>query len=102
MNNTNCNCSNIIRPLQTGENKQGKKKTAQRFTGYIKMVIPAFVFVIIPKCPVCLAGYIAVASGIGISITTATYIRFGLIIFCVVSLSYFIFKHMIRWMVTNE
>lgn len=57
------------------------------------MVIPAFVFIIIPKCPVCLAGYIALISGVSLSITTATYLRIGLIVLCIVSLVYFITRH---------
>ena len=59
--------------------------------------MPAVVFTIIPKCPVCLAGYIALGTGIGLSVTTATYVRIGLIALCIVSLGYFIIKHVRRW-----
>ena len=102
MNNPHCNCSHNAKPLQTIESTQDKKKTSRGFSGYLKMAIPAFVFIIIPKCPVCLAGYIALATGIGISITTATYVRFGLIVFCIISLIYFIVKHTTKWLMRNE
>lgn len=35
---------------------------------------------LIPKCPACLAGYVAVATGIGLSMPAATYLRWGLIV----------------------
>lgn len=100
INNSNmqCHCNTHTRPLKTDENKEGKKKTGRRSKDYIKMAVSAFVFVLIPKCPVCLAGYIALGTGLGISLTTATYIRFGLIIACALSLVYFVFKQISRYL----
>jgi len=72
-----------VRPLRTW---------MRRFIGMIKIVMPPLMLTLIPKCPVCLAGYIAVATGLGISITTATYLRFLLIILCAGSLLYFLAK----------
>ena len=37
---------------------------------------------LIPKCPVCLAGYIALFTGIGISTGVSSNLRAGLIVFC--------------------
>lgn len=96
-NNMQCQCTHT-RPSKTDENKEGKKKTGRRSKDYIKMAVSAFIFVLIPKCPVCLAGYIALGTGLGISLTTATYIRFGLIIACALSLLYFVFKQISRYL----
>lgn len=52
-------------------------------------VFPAFVIVMLPKCPACLAAYITVATGIGVSLTAATYIRSFLLVVCVLTLCYF-------------
>ncbi|WPQ60713.1 hypothetical protein SIO70_20380 [Chitinophaga sancti] len=57
-----------------------------------RMLLPGILLVLIPKCPLCLAAWIAVGTGIGISFTVATWLRWGLIAMCIVSLCYLIFK----------
>lgn len=53
-------------------------------------VFPAFVIVMLPKCPACLAAYITVATGIGVSLTAAACLRSFLLGACVLTLCYFI------------
>ena len=43
---------------------------------------------LMPKCPVCVAAYVTLVSGFGLSITAATYLRNSLIAICVTSLAY--------------
>jgi hypothetical protein len=50
-----------------------------------------------PKCPACLAAYLALATGLGISLPTAAWIRELLIVLCAVSLCYLALKRARRW-----
>jgi hypothetical protein len=58
-------------------------------------VIPVAILAVLPKCPACLAAYVAFGTGIGLSLTAATYLRLSLIVACVASLVFFVAK-MIR------
>jgi hypothetical protein len=48
--------------------------------------LPSVILVSVPKCPACLAAYVMLWTGIGLSFSTATYLRWMLFFFCVASL----------------
>lgn len=59
-----------------------------RRTGEIAgWLVPGATLALMPKCPACVAGYVALATGIGVSIPAATNVRLLLIVLCAASLT---------------
>lgn len=53
---------------------------------------PGALLILMPKCPACMAGYIAVLTGLGVSLSTAALVRYGLMTLCVLALVYLVIK----------
>ena len=58
--------------------------------------IPGILLLLLPKCPLCIVAWVAVVTGIGISVSTATYFRLGLLVFCVIALLAVVVRSVLR------
>ena len=79
-----------------GVNFQRIRMFIVRSLAVFRWFLPGAVLLIIPKCPLCLAAYVLVGSGIGLSVASATYLRGALIFIFGVTFLYFCSKWL--WM----
>ena len=61
---------------------------ARRGLDRVRWVLPAAGLALIPKCPACLAAYIAIGTGFGVSMTAAAELRIVMLAVCIASLGY--------------
>ena len=58
----------------------GDRKTptwVRRVREIFAWVLPSAILVLVPKCPACLAAHVMLWTGLGLSLSTATYLRLG-------------------------
>ena len=87
--NTRCRCEGTASnaaPITKGE--PSSPKLIRRCLDLVGWMVPGTILALLPKCPVCLAAYVAIWTGVGLSVPTATYLRMLLVLLCLVSLSY--------------
>ncbi len=68
-----------------GDRRTGLLRRAWRG---IQWLFPTALLVLMPKCPMCVAAYIALFTGVGISVSTAQWIQILMLVFCFTSLTY--------------
>jgi hypothetical protein len=82
MNTQHC-CQTATRGRDTARQPASGWRRGREVVGWI---VPGAALALLPKCPACLAAYVALFSGIGISVSTAAYLRMSLLILSVTAL----------------
>lgn len=62
----------------------------------LRWLAPGIGLVLVPKCPACLAAYLALFTGVGISLPVAETLRIGLLVVCVASLAWLVLSKIRR------
>jgi hypothetical protein len=91
--NTTCCCQG---EASAKDKNAGAPGTASRLVGLAEWLIPSTILALMPKCPACVAAYVALATGIGISMPTATFIRYAMGAACVASLAFLLTRSIRR------
>lgn len=62
-------------------------------------LLSGLLLLILPKCPICIAAWLTVATGIGISAAGVTYLRAGLLLFWIAAVSSLLWRRRLpaRW-----
>jgi hypothetical protein len=69
---------------------------ARRVRAIFAWVLPSAILVLVPKCPACLAAHVMLWTGLGLSFSTATYLRWVLMFLGAASLLFLIVKRLNR------
>jgi hypothetical protein len=65
-------------PVASGRESQGTRCTR----GAAAWALPSVALALVPKCPMCVAAYLAIGGGLGVSLTTAAHLRTALVWLC--------------------
>ena len=60
-------------------------------------VVPSVGLALMPKCPACVAAYVAALSGIGLSYSAAANLRWLLLVLCTTTLLFVAARHAVRF-----
>jgi len=80
------NASSCCKCASGGAQRQAT--AAKRCLGVLSWLAPTAMLVIVPKCPICFAAYVALFTGIGVSLPVAHVARTALIVACLASLAF--------------
>jgi hypothetical protein len=62
----------------------------RRVREILAWILPSAILVLVPKCPACLAAHVALWTGLGLSLSTTTYLRWTLLFIGIASLLFLI------------
>lgn len=69
-----------------------RDKTLRAVKNGAGWILPGVMLALLPKCPLCLAAWLSLLLGIGLSATTARMLHTALIVLCTVTLILFLIR----------
>ena len=71
-----------------GRSQSRRLSIARRYLNTAGWLVPGAILAFMPKCPMCLAAYVAVWTGVGLSLPAAANLRLLLLVLCAGALLY--------------
>jgi hypothetical protein len=84
----------------TGKHRKRRELRAARET--FTWLLPSVELVFVPKCPACVAAYVTLWTGLGMSLAAATYLRWAWLSLCIASLLFLAVKRVRTQFVDNS
>ena len=71
-------------------------ESGRRWLGVVGWIVPSAILALMPKCPACLAGYVLLWTGLGLSATVTGFLRISLLVLSVGLLAYLLGRSVYR------
>jgi len=75
-------CCNLLSANVATDGDPAPSLRARRSFTATRWSLPALVLIVLPKCPACLAAYIALGTGLSLSMAASSYLRMALLVLC--------------------
>jgi len=96
------NCQHCQRASRDGGNASRPVSRWRRGGEIAGWILPGATLVLLPKCPLCVAMYVALFTGVGISFASASMLRTALLILSITTLLCLGLKHLRRWASSHQ
>jgi hypothetical protein len=97
--NAHCHCTSVL------DSRTRLPTLARQGLHHAGWLVPGVILALLPKCPACLAAYVALGAGVSLSFSTASYVKSLLMTLCAASLLYYAaqrFRRLIPLMFTSK